>query len=85
MTKTDSSRISEFCLSEPILLKDIENKEEMRIKTGILELDRVLGGGVVKGAVALLGGDPGIGKSTLSLQISAQLARIGLKILLCQR
>lgn len=79
--KTDSSRISEFYISEPILLKDIENKEEMRVKTGILELDRVLGGGVVKGAVALLGGDPGIGKSTLSLQISAQLARIGLKIL----
>lgn len=79
--KTDSSRISEFYISEPVLLKDIENKEEMRIKTGILELDRVLGGGVVKGAVTLIGGDPGIGKSTLSLQISAQLARAGIKIL----
>ncbi|MDO8748314.1 MAG: DNA repair protein RadA [Candidatus Omnitrophota bacterium] len=79
--KTDSSRINEFYISEPILLKDIENKEEMRIKTGILELDRVLGGGVVKGAVTLLGGDPGIGKSTLSLQISAQLAGLGIKIL----
>ena len=79
--KTDSSRINEFYISEPVLLKDIENKEEMRIKTGILELDRVLGGGVVKGAVTLLGGDPGIGKSTLSLQISAQLAGSGIKIL----
>src|SRR3989338_2475266 len=79
--KTDSSRINEFYISEPVLLKDIENKEEMRIKTGILELDRVLGGGVVKGAVTLLGGDPGIGKSTLSLQISTQLAKAGLKIL----
>lgn len=79
--KTDYSRISELYISEPVLLKDIENKEEMRIKTGILELDRVLGGGVVKGAVTLLGGDPGIGKSTLSLQISAQLARAGIKIL----
>jgi len=79
--KTDSSRINEFYISEPVLLKDIENKEEMRIKTGILELDRVLGGGVVKGAVTLLGGDPGIGKSTLSLQISAQLAGLGIKIL----
>ena len=79
--KTDSSRISEFYVSDPVLLKDIENKEEMRIKTGILELDRVLGGGVVKGAVTLLGGDPGIGKSTLSLQISAQLAGSGIKIL----
>ena len=79
--KTDSSRINEFYISEPILLKDIENKEEMRIKTGIPELDRVLGGGVVKGAVTLLGGDPGIGKSTLSLQISTQLAKAGIKIL----
>jgi len=79
--KTDSSRINEFYISEPVLLKDIENKEEMRIKTGILELDRVLGGGVVKGAVTLLGGDPGIGKSTLSLQISTQLAKAGIKIL----
>ena len=79
--KTDSSRINEFYISEPVLLKDIENKEEMRIKTGIPELDRVLGGGVVKGAVTLLGGDPGIGKSTLSLQISTQLAKAGIKIL----
>ena len=79
--KAETSRTGEFYICEPILLKDLENKEEMRVKTGILELDRVLGGGVVKGAVALLGGDPGIGKSTLSLQISAQLARMGLKIL----
>ena len=75
------STLSNFAQAEPVLLKDVENKEEMRLKTDILELDRVLGGGVVKGGVVLLGGDPGIGKSTISLQISHQLARAGSKIL----
>jgi len=60
---------------EPILLKDVEIKDENRLKTDILELDRVLGGGVVRGSVILIGGDPGIGKSTLSLQISNQLTK----------
>ncbi|AEF16359.1 DNA repair protein RadA [Thermoanaerobacterium xylanolyticum LX-11] len=52
------------------LLKDIEAKDEDRIKTGIGEFDRVLGGGVVKGSLVLIGGEPGIGKSTMLLQIS---------------
>lgn len=52
------------------LLKDIEAKDEDRIKTGISEFDRVLGGGVVKGSLVLIGGEPGIGKSTMLLQIS---------------
>lgn len=72
----------DFTLSaEPILLKDVEKKQDMRHKTQIGELDRVLGGGVVRGAVVLLGGDPGIGKSTISLQLSNQLSQTGLKIL----
>lgn len=72
----------DFALSaEPILLKDVEKKQDMRHKTQIGELDRVLGGGVVRGAVVLLGGDPGIGKSTISLQLSNQLSQTGLKIL----
>lgn len=79
--KAGSPRLGELNLSEPVLLSQVENKDEMRLKTGIQELDRVLGGGVVKGAVALLGGDPGIGKSTLSLQISSCLAQAGAKIL----
>ncbi|MFA4984460.1 MAG: DNA repair protein RadA [Candidatus Omnitrophota bacterium] len=66
---------------EPVLLKDVEFKEENRIKTGISELDRVLGGGIVPGSVVLIGGDPGIGKSTISLQVSNQLTKQGLTVL----
>jgi DNA repair protein RadA/Sms len=65
----------------PVLLKDVEVKEEVRLKTNILELDRVLGGGVVKGSVILIGGDPGIGKSTISLQVSNQLTKQGITVL----
>ena len=53
----------------PIKLKDVENKKTARTSTGIGELDRVLGGGLVDGSLVLLGGEPGIGKSTLILQI----------------
>jgi len=55
------------------LLSDIEAAEEPRRATGISELDRVLGGGLVRGAVVLLGGDPGIGKSTVLLQALATM------------
>lgn len=75
------SAIAHSSYAEPVLLKDVENKEDIRLKTHIAEFDRVLGGGVVKGAVTLLGGDPGIGKSTISLQISNHLAGRGLRIL----
>ena len=66
---------------EPVLLKDIEYRETLRFKTNISELDRVLGGGIVKGSVILIGGDPGIGKSTISLQVSNQLSKEGRTIL----
>lgn len=55
--------------SEPISLNQVEKRATIRIKTGIEELDRVLGGGFVEGSLTLLGGEPGIGKSTLILQI----------------
>ena len=55
-------------------LKDVQHGEHARVSTGIGELDRVLGGGLVEGAVVLVGGDPGIGKSTLLLQALAQMA-----------
>src|SRR5690606_14724608 len=55
-------------------LADIETREQPRLSTGISEFDRVLGGGLVAGAVVLIGGDPGIGKSTLLLQALAALS-----------
>lgn len=61
-------------------LKDIKPDNELRYKTGMKELDRVLGGGIVKGSLVLLSGDPGIGKSTLLLQICSELGK-RLKIL----
>lgn len=66
---------------EPVLLKDVEALEEDRLKTDILELDRVLGGGIVRGSVVLIGGDPGVGKSTISLQLSNQLSKHGQTVL----
>jgi DNA repair protein RadA/Sms len=59
--------------SQPVPLARIEARELGRMPTGIAELDRVLGGGLVAGQVALIGGDPGIGKSTLLLQALASL------------
>lgn len=56
------------------LLTDVSHQEVPRIPTGLEELDRVLGGGIVQGSVVLIGGDPGIGKSTLLLQTVAHLA-----------
>ena len=60
--------------ARPIPLREVEAREESRQRTGIGELDRVLGGGVVPGALVLLGGDPGIGKSTLLLAALDRLA-----------
>jgi DNA repair protein RadA/Sms len=60
--------------AEPVPLAGIEAREAERIATGLSELDRVLGGGLVAGQVTLIGGDPGIGKSTLLLQALAALA-----------
>jgi DNA repair protein RadA/Sms len=61
--------------ARPIPLREVEARDEDRQRTGIGELDRVLGGGVVPGALVLLGGDPGIGKSTLVLAALDRLAR----------
>lgn len=61
--------------SSPKNLKSISCEKEIRYKTGMGELDRVLGGGLVKGSLVLVGGDPGIGKSTLLLQICESLGK----------
>lgn len=66
---------------EPMLIKDVSAKETVRIKTNLEELNRVLGGGIVPGSLVLIGGDPGIGKSTLLLQVSGQLAKENYRVL----
>ncbi len=65
----------------PTVLSKISVTEENRISTGIGELDRVLGGGIVQGSLTLVGGDPGIGKSTLLLQVCRNLSFQGHKVL----
>ena len=65
----------------PTQLSDISLDNEDRTKTGMEELDRVLGGGIVKGSLILVGGDPGIGKSTLLLQVCRNLSECGKNIL----
>ena len=62
---------------KPQKLTDISSSEEDRLSCGLAELDRTLGGGVVPGSLILVGGDPGIGKSTLLLQAFARLAESG--------
>ena len=66
---------------EVVTLSSVSTTEDERIKTGIGELDRVLGGGIVPGSLVLVGGDPGIGKSTLLLQVCQRLAENKKKVL----
>ena len=67
------TRVSTY--TPPIQIREISTTDEIRYKTGLSELDRVLGGGIVKGSLVLLGGDPGIGKSTILLQICQYLGK----------
>ena len=64
-----------------VTLSSITTDDDERMQTGILELDRVLGGGIVPGSLVLVGGDPGIGKSTLLLQVCRNLALSGNSVL----
>lgn len=70
-----------LAVSEPKVLTDIEIAEDNRISTGIGEFDRVLGGGIVKGSLVLVGGDPGIGKSTLLLQMCRHISATNRSVL----
>lgn len=67
--------------SKPLTLKEIRSTSIERITTDYAETDRLLGGGVVPGSVLLIGGEPGIGKSTLMLQLSESFSKKGLKVL----
>ncbi len=67
--------------SVPASILEVKTGEETRIGTGMKEFDRVLGGGIVKGSLVLIGGDPGIGKSTILLQICRNLTGQGHKVL----
>ena len=66
---------------QPKTLSEIEMNQAARMSTGMGELDRVLGGGIVQGSLVLVGGDPGIGKSTLLLQVCQNLSDAGKKVL----
>ena len=67
--------------AKSIPLSEIETREDKRVSTNIKELDRVLGGGIVQGSLVLVGGDPGIGKSTLLLQVCRNLSAQKIKVL----
>lgn len=77
VSKSSKSTGTAFAMQSepPKPLKDISISEEERIHTGLSELDRVLGGGIVPGSLVLIGGDPGIGKSTILLQICEYLGK----------
>ncbi|KDR94339.1 DNA repair protein RadA/Sms [Peptoclostridium litorale DSM 5388] len=68
-------------ISRAVPIDSIEARDEDRQSSGIKELDRVLGGGIVEGSLTLVGGDPGIGKSTILLQLSQNLANKNFKVL----
>jgi DNA repair protein RadA/Sms len=72
-TSRDTSFIQSQEKRKPELLDNIKSDEHSRQKTGIAELDRILGGGIVGGSLILLGGEPGVGKSTLALQLALAL------------
>ena len=67
--------------AKPQQLKEIRTQENSRTSTGMQELDRVLGGGIVSGSMVLVGGDPGIGKSTILLQVCRNLTAAGKRVL----
>jgi len=64
-----------------IAFTDIESQDDVRVPSGVTEFDRVLGGGIVPGTLVLIGGDPGIGKSTLLLQVADKLSAAGALVL----
>jgi len=72
--KSERKGKTSYAMSQPQTIDAISLAPEMRLKTGMVEFDRTLGGGVVPGSLVLIGGDPGIGKSTLILQVLDRLS-----------
>jgi len=64
-----------------VAYSEIESQDDVRVSSGVTEFDRVLGGGIVPGTLVLIGGDPGIGKSTLLLQVADRLSATGARVL----
>ena len=81
VSKSSASGVSRRAQAKPQQLRSIRIEETKRQTTGSGELDRVLGGGIVEGSLVLVGGDPGIGKSTLLLQVCKYLTGAGIKVL----
>ncbi len=81
VTPAMSKTVKERKEAQVVTLSSITADEDDRMLTTIAELDRVLGGGIVKGSLVLVGGDPGIGKSTLLLQVCQRLSAAGRKLL----
>ncbi len=77
-TRTPSSA---GAFREPVAYDAVESQDDARVSTGIDEMDRVLGGGIVAGSLVLIGGAPGIGKSTIVMQMADKLGRNGTKVL----
>jgi DNA repair protein RadA/Sms len=76
-----SGKVRTLTAPKPVSINSVEVTESLRLMTGITEFDRVLGGGIVDGSLILIGGDPGIGKSTLMLQVLATLSKSNKKCL----
>jgi len=81
VAESKTKRTARMTSSKPVLLHSVSGSRQDRTTTNIEEFDRVLGGGMVNGALVLLGGDPGVGKSTLMLQASAHLSKGGHTVL----
>lgn len=79
--KSTRAQIAQSVAHQVMLLEDVDTIEEKRMITGVLEFDRVMGGGIVPASVTLIGGDPGIGKSTIIMQTGCALAQTGIKVL----
>jgi DNA repair protein RadA/Sms len=81
MPQASGGIVAHFRSTAPVAYRTIESQDDARISSGIDELDRVLGGGIVAGSLVLIGGAPGIGKSTIVIQAADKLVRAGAKVL----